>query len=97
MEYEPHPVDLSNIKIDEALEKDLEEIAKNTHETWAKERKLRGWVYGEIYDETEGKHPCMKEYEDLPELEKDMDRQTVIQTIKMLLWMGYSIEKEDRR
>lgn len=36
----------------------------------------------------------MKEYEDLPELEKDMDRQTVIQTIKMLLWMGYNIEKK---
>lgn len=53
MEYEPHPVDLSNIKIDEALKKDSEKIAKNIHETWAKERKLRGWGYGEIYDEAE--------------------------------------------
>lgn len=93
MEYEPHPIDLSNIKIDESLEKDLEKIAKNIHETWAMQRKLREWEYGEVYDETGKKHPCMKEYEDLPELEKDMDRETVTQTVKMLLWMGYSIEK----
>lgn len=33
------------------------------------------------------------EYEDLPELENDMDRETVTQTIKMLLWMGYRIKK----
>lgn len=93
MEYEPHPIDLSNIKIDDSLIKDLEKIAKNIHETWAMQRKLRGWEYGEIYDEAERKHPCMREYEDLPELEKDMDRETVTQTVKMLLWMGYHIEK----
>lgn len=93
MEYEPHPVDLSNIKIDDSLKKDLEKIAKNTHETWAMQRKLRGWEYGDVYDETKRKHPCMKEYEDLPESEKDMDRETVTQTVKMLLWMGYRIDK----
>ena len=93
MGYEPHPIDLSNIKIEDYLKKDLEIIAKNTHETWAMQRKLRGWEYGEVYDDTEKKHPCMKEYEDLPESEKDMDRETVNQTVKMLLWMGYRIEK----
>lgn len=93
MEYDPHPIDLSNIIIEESLEKDLEKIAKNIHETWAMQRKLRGWGYGEVYDASERKHPCMKEYKDLPELEKDMDRETVTQTVKMLLWMGYNIEK----
>ena len=86
-------VDLSSIKIDASLGKDLEQIAQNTHETWAMQRKLRGWEYGEVYDEAERKHPCMIEYENLPELKKDMDRETVIQTVKMLFWMGYSIEK----
>lgn len=92
-EYIPHPIDLSEVTIDRSMEKDLERIAKNVHETWAEQRRLRGWEYGEIFDEAEQKHPCMKEYEDLPESEKDMDRATVLQTVKMLLWMGYTIEK----
>ena len=31
--------------------------------------------------------------EDLPETEKDLDRATVTQTIKMLLYLGYEIKK----
>lgn len=94
MEYTPHPVDLSNIEIDKYLEKDLERIAKNAHDTWAEQRKLRGWEYGSLFDEENKKHPCMVEYEDLPESEKDMDRATVVQTVKMLIWMGYKIERK---
>ncbi|MCH5251943.1 MAG: hypothetical protein J1F22_03115 [Lachnospiraceae bacterium] len=93
MEYIPHPIDLTEVEIDEALEKDLERVAQNIHETWAKQRQLQGWAYGSTYDEAGKKHPCMKEYDELPELEKDMDRATVTQTVKMLLFMGYSIEK----
>lgn len=96
MEYIPHPVDLTDVRLSEDLERDLERIAKNIHDTWALQRKQKGWEYGEHFDEGRLKHPCMLEYEELPELEKDMDRATAIQTIKMLLWMGYSIEKRDR-
>ena len=94
MEYNPHPIDLSKIEVDKSMEEDLEKIARNIHETWADQRKLRGWEYGEIFDETEKTHPCMRKYEDLPELEKDIDRATVMQTVKMLLWLGYTIEKK---
>ena len=38
-------------------------------------------------------HPCLIEYEALSETEKDIDRATVEQTIKMLLYMGYKIER----
>lgn len=93
MEYKPNPMDLSKVKLSKSLEDDLEVIAKNVHETWAQQRLLKGWEYGEDYDETNRKHPCMVEYDELPELEKDMDRATVVQTIKMLLLLGYDIEK----
>lgn len=93
MEYNPHPIDLSNIVISEDIHNDMERIARNIHETWAQQRKNRGWGYGVSYDKTEKKHPCMVEYDDLPEIEKDMDRATVEQTIKMLLYMGYHIQK----
>lgn len=94
MKYVPHPIDLTNIEIDKVLKNDLEIISKNVHETWAEQRKLRGWEYGESFDAEGKKHPCMVEYDDLSELEKDMDRATVMQTVKMLLWLGYKIEKK---
>lgn len=93
MGYEPHPIDLSGIELGPELEGAMEAIAKNIHETWARQRAQAGWTYGGVHDYEAKKHPSMVEYEELPESEKDMDRATVLQTIKMLLWMGYRIEK----
>lgn len=92
-EYIPHPIDLTEIHFDKCIAEDIEKIAQNIHETWAQQRMLQGWGYGEQYDSARKKHPCMMEYDELPEVEKDMDRATVEQTIRMLIWLGYSIEK----
>lgn len=93
MGYQPHPVDLSGIKLDSMLQNDLEAIARNIHETWADQRVRAGWVCGTEDDLERKTHRCLVEYDDLPEPEKDIDRATVTQTIKMLLWMGYEIKK----
>ena len=93
MEYRPNPVDLTKVELSQKLQEDIEKIARNIHETWGMERQKQGWSYGEIHDAEQKKHPCMIPYEDLPESEKDIDRATVEQTIKMLLFMGYTIEK----
>ena len=37
----------------------------------------------------------MVPYEDLPEVEKDIDRATVLQTIRMLHYLGYTVQKQD--
>ncbi|MCM1326413.1 MAG: RyR domain-containing protein [Bacteroidales bacterium] len=95
MAYVPKPIDLTEVKLSKSLEEDLEKIARNIHDTWALQRMQKGWEYGEHFDEKSLKHPCMVEYEKLPEPEKDIDRATAIQTIKMLLWMGYRIEKRE--
>ena len=96
MEYTPHPIDLSDIELDTTIKKDIEKIAKNIHEAWGEQRRLQGWKYGESYDAKQKTHPCMIEYDILPEPEKDIDRATVTQTIKTLLSMGYTIEKEHK-
>lgn len=93
MNYIPEPIDLSDITLDPSLEQDIELISKNIHETWAKQRLLKGWGYGETRDDQEKKHPCMVSYEELPEIEKEMDRATVTQTVKMLIHLGYQIKK----
>ena len=94
MEYKPNPVDLSDIDLSEDIKNDVERISMNIHETWAQQRIERGWSYGSVYDSNTKKNPCLIEYDALPEKEKDMDRATVLQTIKMLLRLGYKIEKE---
>lgn len=42
MEYNPHPIDLSNIIISKDIQNDMERIARNIHETWAQQRKNGG-------------------------------------------------------
>lgn len=91
MDYQPHPVDLTGITLDEKLQQDMEKIAQNIHEAWAAQRMREGWVYGEINDSVKKTHRCLVEYSELSESEKDMDRITVAQTVKMLLWLGYEI------
>lgn len=93
MSYHPNPIDLSHIELSQELQADLETISKNIHETWAFQRLQEGWGYGDVTDEARRMHPCMVEYEALPEVEKDVDRATVTQTIKMLLHLGYRISK----
>lgn len=96
MEYCPHPIDVSGIELPAALDGDVELIARDVHEVWAQQRLQRGWGYGGTLDTRRKTHPCLVEYDALPEVEKDMDRATVTRTIKLLLWLGYKIERQGR-
>jgi len=89
--YIPQPIDTSDIQLPEGLGKLLEAMAKNVHETWAQERINQGWTYGEMRDDTLKHHPCLVAYEELPEEEKIYDRNTSVQTLKLILKLGFSI------
>lgn len=89
--YIPQPIDTSDIQLPKELEPLLEAMAKNVHETWAKERLSQGWTYGEKRDDSLKQHPCLVAYEDLPEEEKIYDRNTSVQTLKLILKMGFEI------
>lgn len=93
MDYCPDPIDVSGVELPAAMGGDVELIARDVHEVWAQQRLKRGWGYGETLDTGRKTHPCLVDYDTLPEIEKDMDRATVIRTIKLLLWLGYKIEK----
>ena len=90
-EYIPQPIDTSDISIPDDLLELTEKIAKNTHDVWAVGRIKDGWVYGEKRDDANKKTPCLVEYEDLPDSEKEYDRNTSLETIKLILKMGYDI------
>lgn len=93
MDYCPKPMDVSGVELSPDLQRDMELIARDVHEVWAQQRLQHGWGYGETLDTRRRTHPCLVEYEALPEVEKDMDRATVTRTIKLLLLLGYQIEK----
>ena len=91
--YQPQPIDTSSIQLPEELFPLIEEMAKNVHEVWAQNRMNQGWTYGEKRDDILKKHPCLIPYENLSEEEKEYDRNTALETLKLIKKLGFSITK----
>ena len=53
-----------------------------------------GWRYGPERNDAKKEHPCLVPYEQLPESEKEYDRQAAMETLKAILAMGHRIVKE---
>ena len=92
--YTPKPIDTCGVQLPEELSSLAEEIAKNVHEVWSLNRIKDGWSYGEERNEIEKKHPCLVAYEALPESEREYDRATSQETIKLILKLGFEITKK---
>ncbi|MBQ3190214.1 MAG: Ryanodine receptor Ryr [Bacteroides sp] len=92
--YVPQPVDTTKVQLPEELMVLVEEMAKNVHEVWAQTRMEQGWTYGEVRNDELKKHPCLVEYEELPEEERVYDRNTAIGTLKLIRQLGFNITKE---
>ena len=91
--YTPNPVDTSNIQLPEQLLELTEKIAENVHDTWAAGRIQQGWIYGENRDDALKTNPCLVPYDELSEDEKSFDRNTALETLKLIVALGYRIEK----
>lgn len=89
--YTPKPIDTSDIELPAELQQLVEQLAHNVHENWALGRLNDGWTYGLERDDTLKKHPCLVEYDDLPDSEKAYDRHTAIETLKLILKLGWII------
>lgn len=89
--YIPQPIDTTDVKLPEELELLVEQMSKNVHEVWAESRIKQGWTYGEQRNDELKTHPCLVPYEELPEEEKDYDRNTSIGTLKLIMKLGFNI------
>lgn len=94
MSYMPNPIDTSDVILPEEILKLCEKLAENTHEVWAKGRADQGWVYGKERNDEKKETPCMVPYNELSEAEKDYDRNTAVETLKLIVKLGYKITKE---
>lgn len=91
--YTPQPIDTTDVKLPKELELLVEQMSNNVHEVWAKSRISQGWKYGEQRNDELKTHPCLVPYEDLPEVEKDYDRNTATGTLKLILKLGFKISR----
>lgn len=89
--YVPSPVDVAGVELPEELLPLVERLSKNVHEVWALNRMEQGWTYGEQRDDKLKKHPCLIPYEELPEVEKAYDRDTAMETLKLIVSLGFRI------
>ena len=92
--YIPQPIDTTGVELPKKLEMLVEQMSKNVHEVWAETRIRQGWTYGEQRNDELKTHPCLVPYEELPESEKEYDRNTSIGTLKLIIKLGFKIEKQ---
>lgn len=93
-DYTPQPVDTSEVRLPAELDELVEKIAKNVHEVWAQSRMEQGWKYGDERSDELRHHPCLIPYEELPEIEKDYDRDTALGTLKLICKLGFKITRD---
>lgn len=93
--YTPKPIDLSDVELTEDLNELREAIAENAHEVWAENRYAEGWRYGVQRNDVLKLHPDMVPYSQLPEGEKEYDREMAMKTIKLLKKLGYDLIKRE--
>ena len=92
--YEPYPIRLDDVTLDDDLTELQEAIAENAHEIWAKARTDQGWTYGPERNDQKKETPDMVPYCNLPESEKLYDREMAMQTLKLVKKLGFEIKKK---
>lgn len=53
-----------------------------------------GWTFGEERNDALKQHPCLVSYGELSETDKEYDRKTSQETLKLIMKLGFKIVKE---
>ena len=93
MNYTPKTIDTSEVELSEELLLLTEQLARNVHDVWSIGRMNDGWTYGHKSNDALKHHPCLVDYDVLPDSEKAYDRNTAMETLKTILKLGWKIEK----
>ena len=94
MKYKPKPIETSKIQLSQDLIVLSELLARNAHEIWAEKRFSEGWEWGSDKKDQIKKSPNLIPFDELPESEKEYDRTMVIETLKAIIVLGFSIERK---
>ena len=55
------------------IESGLTMLPEDSHISWKKQKESEGWVFGALKDAEKKTHPCMVDYDQLPEHQKVKD------------------------
>src|SRR4051812_48275708 len=92
LKYSPRPLDTKAVALPREIIELTEQLARNTHENWSRQRLAEGWRYGPVRDDARKEHPSLVPYEELSESEKQYDRTTALETLKAIMSLGYRLE-----
>jgi len=92
--YTPTPIDTEGVELSDDVIALTERLAEHAHDIWAKQRLSDGWTFGSARDDDKKHHPCLISYADLPDSEKQYDRNAALDTLRAIVAMGYEITKQ---
>lgn len=92
MKYEPHIDDLDAVELSPEILALTEKLAERAHDIWALGRMKEGWTYGPSRNDELKQHPCLVPYSELPDSEKQYDRNVAIETLRYIKHLGYDIK-----
>jgi hypothetical protein len=70
------------IQLPSFVENIRDKLAENIHEMWAMGKIEAGWTFGERREDTMGLHPCLTQFQNLPQAEKRYNVQLAVQTLR---------------
>jgi len=91
--YTPNPITTDHVELPTELVQLMELLAENAHEVWARQRMAQGWQYGSARNDELKTHPCLIPYADLPDSEKVYDRNMAAETLRVIVHLGYRIQR----
>ena len=97
MSDEENPIDASRVQLRPELLELTEILARHVHETWVRMRLDEGWTLGPRRDDDRREHPCLIAYAELPDIEKEIDRQVTPATLKAIIALGFDISRREPR
>ena len=89
----PKPIDTSGVSLSHELIELTEMLAENAHDNWGVLRIAEGWTHGPKRNDAAMTHPLLVPYSELPDSEKDYDRGLAIETLKVIIKLGYRITR----
>lgn len=92
--YEPHPINIDNVRVKKELGELVEMMARNNHEVWADKKVKKGWKYAPFHNEERQTNPDLAPYAKIGKVAKEMDKKAALGSIKVIQQLGYRIVRK---
>ena len=87
--FDPKPLDTSRIVPPDEILRLVDLFAENAHQVWAREKLAQGWARGSSQPDAIREDSSLVPFQKLSEEEKQASRSVALETIKVLLSLGY--------